>query len=234
MDAPYPDKSLSIKAWAEADRPREKMALRGRKALTDAELIAILLGSGSPRETALALARRILDAAGGNLVQLGRFSPADLKAFRGVGEAKAVVIIAALELGRRRQLAQVSERPQIRGSSDAYAVVAPLMADLPHEEFWILLLNRANRVIGREQISSGGVSGTVVDAKLLFRKAIQGLACSVILCHNHPSGNLRPSQADLDLTAKLLEAGKTLDVVVLDHLITGDNQYYSFADEGKI
>ncbi len=234
MEKPYPEKPLSIKAWAEADRPREKLALKGRKALSDAELLSILLGSGSRKESALGLARRILDSLDGDLSKLGRCSPGELRRFRGIGEAKAIGIVAALELGRRRQLTPAGERPQVRSSQDAYHVVAPLLADLPHEEFWILLLNRANRVIGREQISSGGVSGTVVDAKVLFRKAILGLASSVILCHNHPSGNLRPSQADIDLTAKLLEAGKTLDVVVLDHLILGGDLYFSFADEGKI
>ena len=226
--------SITIKAWAEADRPREKMMRLGQKGLSDAELLAILLGSGSRQETALALARRILQAVEGNLVRLGRCTRAELQAFRGVGEAKAVSVMAALELGRRRQLAQVSDRPQVRSSKDAYRAIAPMLLDLPHEEFWILLLNRANRVIGREQISAGGVTGTVVDAKLIFRKAMEGLACSLILCHNHPSGNLRPSQADIDLTAKLQEAGKTLDVVILDHLIIGDKQYFSFADEGKM
>lgn len=229
-----PEQTLSIKAWAEEDRPREKLARRGRQSLSDAELLAILLGSGSREETAVGLAKRILSSVEHNLHELGKCSLAELMRFKGVGEAKAIAIAAALELGRRRQLAPVRDRPLVRSSRDAFLAVAPLLVDLPHEEFWILLLNRANRIIGREQISLGGVTGTVVDAKMVFRRAIEGMACSIILCHNHPSGNLRPSQADIDLTGKLAQAGKSIDVVVLDHLIVAEKGYFSFADEGMM
>lgn len=228
----YPKNGLSIKAWAEEDRPREKMLLKGKHSLSEAELLAILIGSGSTEETAVGLSQRILHSVDNNLQELGKRSLAELRKFKGIGQAKAITIAAALELGRRRQLSQIKSRPQITSSRDAFKVIAPLLMDLPHEEFWILLLNRANRVLAREQISIGGVSGTVVDAKIIFRKAIEGGACSVILCHNHPSGNLQPSQADIDLTHKLVAAGKNLDIFVLDHLIVAETGYYSLADEG--
>lgn len=229
-----PAQSLTIKAWAEEDRPREKLRLKGKHSLSDAELLAILLGSGSREETAVGLAKRLLNGAHNNLVELGKVSLAELMTYKGIGEAKAVTIAAAMELGRRRQLSQIRERPQVRSSRDAFQGIAPILVDLPHEEFWILLLNRANRIIGRERVSHGGVSGTVVDAKIVFRKAIEHTASSVILCHNHPSGNLQPSQADIELTNKLHQAGRTLDIIVLDHLVVADAGYYSFADEGLI
>jgi DNA repair protein RadC len=224
----------TIKSWAEEDRPREKMCLKGERHLTDAELLAILLGSGSREESAVALAQRILNIANHNLHDLARIGIKELMKFKGVGEVKAITIMAALELGRRRQLSDLREKPQLRSSRDAYDAIAPLLMDLPHEEFWILLLNRANLIIDRQAISSGGVSGTVVDAKMVFKKALEALASSVILCHNHPSGNLKPSQADLDLTKKLRKAGETLDIGVLDHLIISGNSYYSFSDEGVL
>lgn len=192
------------------------------------------MGAGSQTETAVGLAQRILKSVDNNLYELGRRSTGELQKFKGIGTAKAVTISAAFELGRRRQLSQPVDRPQVRSSQDAFSSLGPLLADLPHEEFWILLLNRANRIIGREQISIGGVAGTVVDAKVIFRRAIEGLACSIILAHNHPSGNLNPSQADLSLTRKLVQAGETLDVAVLDHLIITGQGYYSLADEGKM
>ena len=182
----------------------------------------------------MALARRILQAVANDLNELGKQSIADLLQFRGIGEAKAVSIQAALELGRRRQMAPLRDRPQIRNSRDAYLAIAGSLADLPHEEFWILCLNRANRVLQREQISTGGTAGTVVDAKVIFRRALHQRASSIILAHNHPSGNLHPSQADLDLSHKLVAAGKHLDIPVLDHLIIAEGGYYSFADEGKM
>ncbi len=225
---------ISIKAWAEADRPREKLLLRGKQNLTDAELLAILMGSGSRELSAVALAQLILQSKNQNLNELGRSTVEDLKEFKGVGEAKAIGIIAALELGRRRQLSDLREKPQIRSSQDAYREMAPMIQDLPHEEFWILLLNRANRILGRERISSGGVSGTMVDAKLIFNRALIKKASSIMLFHNHPSGGLRPSQADISLTRKLKEAGKVLDTQILDHLIISERGYYSFADEGKL
>jgi DNA repair protein RadC len=169
-----------------------------------------------------------------SLQTLGKKTIADLKQFNGIGEAKAITIIAAMELGRRRQLVNIKDRPQVRGSKEVYQVIAPILMDLHHEEFWIVLLNRANRVIGKVKISSGGVSGTVVDAKIVFRKALEERATSIILCHNHPSGNLRPSQADIDLTKKLKNAGQNLDISVLDHLIISEKGYFSFADEGLL
>ena len=211
------------------------MLLRGKQNLSDAELLAILLGSGSRDETAVALAQRILHAAGNNLHELGKYSISELVSrFKGVGEAKAISIVAAMELGRRRQLSDIRERPKVRSSRDAYDAVAPLIADLPREEFWILLLNRANHIIGREQISAGGTAGTVVDAKMVFLRALEGRAASIVLCHNHPSGTLQPSQADIDLTKKLRHAGQTLDTQVIDHLIISERGYYSFADEGML
>lgn len=230
----YPATPLGIKSWAEADRPREKLLLRGRQALTDAELLAILLGSGSRRESALGLAQRLLQAVDNDLNQLGKCTLADLMKFHGIGEAKAITITAALEIGRRRQLTPLPERPQIRSSADAYRLLAPLIAELPYEECWMLCLNRANRVIHRECLSSGGTAGTVVDAKVMFRRALERKAVSLILAHNHPSGERQPSQADCDLTSKLTKAGKTLDMLVLDHLIITEQGYFSFADEGRI
>ncbi len=231
----YPTESAqTIKAWAEEDRPREKLLLKGRQNLTDAELLAIVLGSGSRNESAVALARRILSESDNNLNELGKRSISELQKFKGVGEAKAIAVVAALELGRRRQVADVSTKVQVTSSQQAYQAFASSLSDLPHEEFWILLLNRANRITGKVQISSGGISGTVVDAKILFRRAIEGNAVSVILGHNHPSGNTQPSQADIELTRKLVRAGQTLDIGVLDHLILGDRGYYSFADEGML
>jgi len=225
---------IGIKAWAEADRPREKLLLKGKQYLTDAELIAILMGSGNRELSAVGLAKQVLNSKQNNLYELGKDTVADLTKFVGIGPAKAISIIAALELGRRRQLSEVRDKPVIRSSQDAYAQMAPILADLPHEEFWILLLNRGNRIIGRKKISSGGVSGTGVDAKLIFRRALEGGASSVMLFHNHPSGGLKPSQADLSLTRKLKQAGEVLDTQVLDHLIISERGYYSFADEGVL
>jgi len=230
----YQTPHLGIKSWAEEDRPREKLLVKGKASLSDAELLAILLGSGSRHETAVGLAQRILKSVDNNLTELGKCSLAELKKFKGVGAAKAISIIAAMELGRRRQLSRIKERPQVTSSQDAYDAIAPMLADLPHEEFWVLILNRANRIMGREQVSSGGMTGTVVDAKIVFRKALEGQACSIILCHNHPSGSLYPSQADIKLTKKLVTAGASIDITVLDHLIIAGGGYYSFADEDKM
>lgn len=223
---------LSIKAWAEEDRPREKLLNKGAQNLSDAELLAILLRSGSREETVVSLAQRVLKGCENNLHELGKQSLPMLTQFKGMGETKALTIMAAMELGRRRQLSDIKERPQVRSSKDAYQAIAPILADLPHEEFWILLLNRSNRIISRDRVSMGGVSGTVVDARLVFKKALEVLASSVILCHNHPSGNLSPSQADLNLTRKLKKAGEVMDAAVIDHLIIADGGFYSFADEG--
>ena len=225
---------LSIKDWAEEDRPREKLLNRGRQSLTDAELLAIILGSGSREGTAVDLARNILSNFENDLGQLGQCSVADLLKFRGVGEAKAIAIVAALELGRRRELVPREEKPVIRNSTDAYRVMAPLLLDLHQEEFWLLLLNQANRVIARRQISLGGINKTLADARVIFRCALEDRACSIILFHNHPSGALQPSQADVALTEKLFAAGGLIDIQVLDHIIVAGQGYYSFADEGKV
>jgi DNA repair protein RadC len=231
----YPAQPLAVlRHWNEADRPREKLLQHGRQHLSDAELLAILLGSGSRRETAVDLARRILHAANHDLHHLGQASISDLMEFHGVGTAKAITIVAALELGRRRQSLPRPERPQIRASADAYHYLLPTFQDLAHEECHFLALNRANQVLRRVAVSSGGVAGTVVDAKIVFGRALQAKASSLILAHNHPSGQLRPSQQDCDLTKKLVAAGKTLDLPLLDHLIITNQGYYSFADSGLL
>lgn len=228
------DHSRKILSWAEEDRPREKLMLKGRAALSDAELIAILIGSGTRDLSAVDLSKIILQSTANNLNELARLTVKDLSKFKGIGEAKAISIVAALELGRRRKEQDRPQRTRITSSRDAYEEIKPHLLDKPHEEFWILLLNRANEVIRPVQISSGGVSGTVADPKLIFKKALEQLASALILVHNHPSGNLNPSQADKDLTRKLKDAGRLLDIPILDHLIFTDRTYLSFADEGLL
>ncbi len=224
----------SIKTWAEADRPREKLLTKGKHVLSDAELLAILIGSGSSSESAVALCQRILKSVEYNLHELGKLRVSELQKFKGIGEAKAVSIVAALELGKRRQASPTQKRITISCSRDCYMIFHPILGDLPHEEFWILLLNRANRVLSKKRLSSGGISGTVADSRLIFKEAIESLASSIIVCHNHPSGNRKPSHSDINLTEKLVKAGKLLEIAVLDHLIVTENGYYSFADEGRI
>ena len=226
--------SKGIKSWAEDDRPREKLLLKGRSALSDAELIAILIGSGNSEETAVEVARKILERVKQNLVELGKLSVNDLIKHKGIGEAKAITIVAAMELGNRRRESEALQREKITTSKDASEIFSRLLADKPNEEFWILTLNRANKIIGRHQVSAGGVAGTVVDAKSVFKPAIEASASSVILGHNHPSGNLSPSNEDIMLTKKLTQAGSNLDVKVLDHIIVADGGYFSFADEGMM
>ena len=228
--------NFPITHWSGDDKPREKMMHKGKSALSDAELVAILIGSGSRNESAVALSKRILASVNNNLSSLGKQSLAQSMEFKGIGEAKAISIIAALELGTRRRLAEVRDRQQITSSRDAFDILQPHFSDLANEEFWIVMLNRANKVIGKECISSGGVSGTTVDVKIVFKKAIQSLASGIILCHNHPSGSLQPSQADRELTRRMAESGKLLEINVLDHLIVTDhaNNYFSFADEGLL
>ena len=225
-------KAFSIKSWSPEDRPREKLILKGKSALSDAELIAILLGSGTQAMSAVELAKKILQPADNNLHELARFTVRDLTRIKGIGQAKALTIVAALELGRRRKDLDAKEKERITGSRDAYNLLKSDLMDITHEEFWILLLNRANRVMRKLQVSQGGVSGTVADPKIIFKHALDELASAIILAHNHPSGNLNASQADLDLTKKLKEAGKLLDIQVLDHLIVAGQKYFSFADEG--
>lgn len=223
-----------IKSWAEEDRPREKLMLKGKAALTDAELIAILMGSGTRELTAVDLAQLILKSVNHNLHELAKLSLKDLMKFKGIGEAKAISILAALELGRRRKESEVLKKERIACSKDAYEAIRPFLMDLPHEEFWILLLSRSNEVMKKIQISSGGVSGTVADPKLIFKAAVEHLASGIILVHNHPSENLKPSQADIDLTKKISQGGRALDISILDHLIFTNMAYFSFADEGLI
>lgn len=230
MEAYRPIKG--IRSWAEDDRPREKLLLKGKAALSDAELIAILIGSGSAEETAVDLSKRILQSLNNQLSELGKLNVKDLTQFKGIGEAKAISIIAALELGRRRKDSEPNKRIKITDSQSAFDIIYPDLSDLNYEEFWVIFLNRANQVIGKQNVSKGGVSGTVVDPKVVFKMAVQFPASGIILAHNHPSGNLKPSQADHQLTRKLMDAGKSLDIPVLDHLIIGDRDYFSFVDEG--
>jgi DNA repair protein RadC len=223
----------SIRNWAIEDRPREKLIQKGIASLSNAELLAILIGSGSRKESAVELSRKILGDVRNNLNELGKSTIDALqKRYHGVGQAKAITIAAALELGRRRQLASPLEKPQIRKSEDVFALMSPALADLPHEEFWILVLNQANKVVTRFNISKGGIAGTVIDVRLIMEKALYQHASSIILCHNHPSGNRKPSQPDISITKKLADAGKILDIHVLDHVIIAENHYFSFADEG--
>lgn len=225
--------SLSIKSWAEEDRPREKLLSKGCGNLSEAELIAILIGSGNRDESAVELSKRILSSTGNNLNELGKLSIRDLIKFKGIGEAKAISIVAAIELGKRRRLSEVKMKEKISSSVDIFEHFQHLV-DLPNEEFWILLLNRGNKIITKYNISKGGVSGTVADAKIIFKYTLEHLASSLILCHNHPSGNLQPSEADIKLTKKIKEAGVLLDILVLDHLIVAETGYFSFADQGMI
>ena len=226
--------SRRILSWAEEDRPREKLLLKGKGALSDAELIAILIGSGTRELSAVDLSKIILQKASNNLNELAKLSLKDLMKIKGIGEAKAISIAAALELGRRRKDSDVVRRPKITSSKDAYEQIRSYLMDLPHEEFWVLLLTRSNEVIRPVQISQGGISGTVADPKIIFKSALEHLASSMILVHNHPSGNLKPSEADKELTRRLVTSGKLLDIPVLDHLIVSELGYLSFADEGML
>ncbi len=210
---------LNIKQWAEEDRPREKLLLKGKNALSDAELIAILIGSGNRNETAVELSKKILASVNNDLNQLAKLNLTDLMKFNGIGEAKAITIAAALELGRRRKESIEEKKIAINSSKIAYEVISDVLSDLPHEEFWVLYLNRKNEVIKKEHISKGGVTGTVADGKIIFKHAINHLASSIILCHNHPSGNLNPSEMDIKLTKKLKEIGQLMDTPVIDHII---------------
>ncbi len=225
---------LGIKSWAEEDRPREKMMLKGKAALSDAELLGILINSGVQHLTAVDIGKEILRNVSNDLHQLSKLSVKDLSKFKGIGEARAITIVAALELGRRRKEADVPKKALITSSNDAFQVLKPMMLDLLHEEFWIILLNRANQVIKSVQISAGGVAGTVADPKIIFKSAIEHLASGIILAHNHPSGNLKPSQADIELTKKIKEGGRVMDIPILDHLIFTDTSYFSFADESLL
>lgn len=223
---------FSIKNWSQDDRPREKLLQKGKLALSDAELIAILIGSGSRNESAVELSKRILQQNKNNLNALGKLSVQQLMNFKGIGEAKAISIIAAMELGRRRRSEEALELIKISSSNSVFEVLQPLIGELQHEEFWILYLNNSNKIIEQFQISKGGITGTLVDVRITLRKALELGATSLILAHNHPSGNLNPSEADKQLTQKLKTASESLDIKVLDHLIVTEKSYFSFADEG--
>jgi len=224
--------SFSIKNWADDDRPREKLVQKGSFALSDAELIAILIRSGSQNESAVELAKRILATADNNLNTLGKFSINQLIRFKGMGEAKAVSIAAALEIGRRRRLNGPQRLEEITNSRAAYEVLFPLIGELPHEEFWILYLNNSNKIIHKAQLSKGGITGTLVDTRLVFKPALEMGAVGMILAHNHPSGALQPSVADKQITSKLKNAAQSLEINILDHIIVAQDRYFSFSDKG--
>lgn len=225
---------LSIKDLAADDRPREKMLLKGAQSLSDAELIAILIGSGNRDESAIQLSQRMLGCFRNNLIELSRTSIQELQKFNGIGEAKAITIAAALELGKRRNTQEAHRTTQISSSRVAYEIIRGKLEDLPHEEFWVILLSRSNRVLDSHMIGRGGVSGTVADVRLILKLALEKLATGIILAHNHPSGNLEPSNADKTLTHKVKESAKLMDISVLDHIIVTESSYYSFADHGMI
>ena len=225
---------FSIKSWNEDDRPREKLMLKGRVALSDAELVAILIASGSRNESAVSLSKRILASVENNLNELGKLNIKDLMSFKGIGEAKAVAITAALELGRRRRVEEALEKKKINSSKSVFDLMQPIIGDLPHEEFWIVYLNNSNKVLQTSQLSKGGITGTLVDIRLALKNALQLGAVAIILSHNHPSGTLKPSQADIGLTKKLKKAGESLDIKVLDHVIITEKSYFSFADENLL
>ncbi|MBO3699205.1 DNA repair protein RadC [Roseivirga sp. E12] len=225
---------LGILSWAEEDRPREKLQLKGKAVLSEAELIAILIGSGSRTHSAVELAKQILSSVNNDLNQLAKLSLQDLTKFSGIGDAKAISIVSALELGRRRKDATIQTRPQIRSSLDAYRLMKPELMDQPTEQFWIIMVSRSNRVIQKKPISLGGISGTLVDPKVIFKMALESLASGIILIHNHPSGNKKPSTADIRLTEKVKKAGQLLEIPVLDHIIFTDDGFLSFADENMM
>ena len=226
---------MKIKEWAEEDRPREKMLLKGVASLSDAELLAILIGSGNSNETAVQLSQRILNTADNNLNALAKLTIRELiSGFKGIGEAKAITICAALELGKRRNLSDPVLSQSIRSSHDAYSLFHPLLCDLPHEELWIALTNRAGKVTGKTRISQGGTAETSADLRIILKTAINALAAGIILSHNHPSGSLRPSREDDCLTEQLDKAAKIMNIRLIDHVILTDGKYYSYADEGRI
>ena len=225
------DDNNSIKNWAEDDKPREKLMLKGKSALSDAELLAILIGSGSRNETAVGLCQRILKSVDNNLNSLGKLSITQLSTFKGIGEAKAISIIAALEIGRRRRIEDAAEVVKITSSKMVFEIMQPIIGELIHEEFWVLYLNNANKVIAKSQISKGGITGTTVDKRLIFKTAFENNAVAIILTHNHPSGKLEPSEDDKMITRIIKAAGKQLDVIVLDHIIITEHGHFSFADK---
>lgn len=237
IDTPQPimsDKKLSIKNWAEDDRPREKMMKHGINSLSNAELVAILFRTGTRNESAIEISRKLLDLANNSLNNLAKFNLKDICTIKGIGKAKAISLLTAVELGKRRKSEKVIERKKIKSSKDVFEIFNALIGDLPYEEFWILLLSRSNSIIDRQKISQGGISGTVTDVRIILKLALDKMASSVILCHNHPSGNMNPSEQDVSITQKLKDAGKLMDINVTDHIIITDSNYYSFADSGTL
>jgi len=225
---------MSIKFLAEDDRPREKFLLKGRNSLSDSELLAIIMGSGSRDETAVELARKILASVNNNWHQLSLLTIKDLTKFKGVGEVKAISIATALEIGRRRASQEIPEKPQISSSNDAYQILKLHLADLRTEEFWAIFLNQSNKVIHIAQLTQGGINQSIVDIRIVFKTALDHFATGIIISHNHPSGNLKPSQEDIQITKKIKEAGNLMNIQLLDHLIITQNSYLSFADEGLL
>lgn len=225
---------ITLKNWAEEDRPREKLMLKGASALSDSELLAILIGSGTRDETAVEVCKHILASADNDLNKLARFGVSDLTKTKGIGPAKGVTIVAALELGRRRKDAEVKEVKKISSSRDAYHILYPYLSDLNHEEIWVLLMNRSNQVVSKMLMSKGGISSTVIDVRLILREALNVYASGIILGHNHPTNNCMPSEQDIRITKKLKEAAKLMDINLLDHLILCGDKYYSFADENMM
>ena len=226
-NTPFP-----IRNWSEDDRPREKLISKGKSALSDAELIAILIGSGSRNETAVDLGKRMLNSVENNLSAFGKLTLSQLMTFKGIGQAKAISIVAAMELGRRRRAEEAVELLKITSSKSIFEMMQPIIGELSHEEFWIIYLNNANKVISKSQLSKGGITGTLVDVRLVFKTAIEIGAVGIILSHNHPSGTLQPSDPDKQITRKLKAAGENLDIKILDHLIITESSYFSFSDAG--
>jgi DNA repair protein RadC len=224
--------TVPLRDWSPQDLPREKLIHKGRSALTDAELISLLLGAGTRNTSSVELGKRVLHFANNNLHELARMGVKDLTRVGGIGRTKAMTIVAALELGRRRRELDPESRPRLSKSADAFDILKPVLLDILHEEFWIILVNRANRLIRLSQVSQGGVAGTVADPKIIFKMAVEELASGIILAHNHPSGNLSASQADIELTRKLSAGARLLEIQVLDHIILAGQKYFSFADEG--
>lgn len=224
----------AIKNWNADDRPREKMELKGAAALSDAELLAILINNGNKEKTALDIAKDVLALGRNNLNELGKLTLKDFQRLKGIGIAKAITIAAALELGRRRQRSELLQKTVVKNSGEIAAYLQSVLKDYTHEVFAVVFLNRANKIISFEIISSGGITGTVADPKMILKKALEHQACALVLSHNHPSGNLTPSRADEEITNKIKQAASFLDIKVLDHIIVSDEGYYSFADEGNL
>lgn len=226
--------TVKFKDWATEDKPREKLMKRGIESLTDAELLAILINTGTKQNSVIDLARKVLMAVDHDLNRLAKLTIEELSGFEGIGTTKAISLITALELGKRRAMATIMNKQQIRSSKEVGDLFCPLLGDLPHEEFWVLFLNGANKIIDKRQVSKGGVGATYIDVRIVMKAAIMQLASGIILCHNHPSGNLAPSQEDINLTHRLIQAGKLLEVRVWDHIIVSDTDYFSFVDENLI